>query len=50
MFPVNTKVYLRHYACIKWKLTLEGYLERHSLKHRDPDQAAIFDELRMRKC
>lgn len=32
------------------KLTLEGYVERHSLTRRATDQAAIFDTLEVRNA
>lgn len=32
------------------KLSLEGYLERRSLKRRAPDQSSVLDELGERMC
>lgn len=50
VFPVSMEVYFEKtlYACNKQKLTrlkltVEAYLECHSLKSRATDQAAVID-------
>ena len=50
-FPVHTEVYLEKTLCkTHSKVTLDGYLQRHSFKRRTNDRASVFDELGVRMC